>query len=545
MSTAGGWRGRLSTRILTVQLVLVLGSLAVGALLALPALARANDDSYQRRAVAIAASLAGLPQVVSAVRVGDPHDVVPVVAASVRSSTQAVFVAITDAAGVDLADPHAYASGTPGARAGDATLHASRGVESGPHGRIAFASVPVLEHGTPIGLVTVGLPVHGIGVSMVGLGGALLVSLAGAVAVGLAAAWALHRRVRRETFGVSLRDLTSMVQEREAMLHGIQEGVLGLGQDERVHFLNDEAARLLRLPPGSVGRRLEELFPLGRMRDALVGRLDGVDQPVVDDTGRVLMVSHIPVRVDGRSLGAVVTIRDRTEPESLLRELDDVIGLTDALRAQAHEFANRLHTLAGLISLEHYDEAMAFIEEVSRRRNEMADFILARIGHPVVAALLLAKMTVAEERGIELRLSPGSRIDGQISEPGDLVTILGNLVDNAFDAIGSTNATGWVEVRLRSVGPTLFAEVADSGPGVPPAARVHVFTDGYTTKVSQSGARRGLGLALVHKLVSRRGGIITVDREIGATFRFRLPGYVTPQHPEHPEHPEAMMAGRS
>lgn len=544
MPSGGGWRDGLATRILAIQVLLVLTSLSVGVVLAVPVVIRVNRLAAQNRATAIAASVAGLPRVVAAVRARDPRDSVAMVAAAVRRSTGALFVAVTDASGYDLADPQRYASGDPAAGLVHVALRASSGVESGPNGQTAFGSVPVGTRAHPIGLVTVGLALHGVGVPVVGSSGALFLGLAGAVVVGLLVVWILHHRLRRDTFGVSLHDLTSMVQEREAMLHGIREGVLGIGPDERVHFLNDEAARLLRLPAGSVGRRLEEVFPMSRMRDALSGRLVGVDQPVVDDTGRVLMVSHIHVQVDGRDLGAVVTIRDRTEPESLLRELDDVIGLTDALRAQAHEFSNRMHTLAGLISLERFEEALTFIDEMSRVRTAMADFVVERVGHPVLAALILAKMAVAEERGIDLRLSPASRIDGEIADLGDLVTILGNLVDNALDAADSDTEEAWVEIRLSSVGQTLFCEVSDSGPGVPTSERIRIFTDGYTTKCSPSGARRGLGLALVHKLVTRRGGIVSVDSEVGATFRVRLPAFVTvPREPHEPED-AAILAGQ-
>lgn len=544
MPSGGGWRDGLATRVLAIQVLLVLTSLSAGIALAVPALIRVQRIASQNRATAIAASVAGLPRVVAAVRARDPRDSVAMLAAAVRRSTGALFVAVTDASGYDLADPQRYATGDPVPGLVHVPLHASSGVESGPHRQTAFGSVPVGTRAHPIGLVTVGLAMHGLGVPVVGSSGALLLGLIGAVAVGLLVVWILHHRLRRDTFGVSLRDLTSMVQEREAMLHGIREGVLGIGPDERVHFLNDEAARLLRLPAGSVGRRLEEVFPIGRMRDALSGRLAGVDQPVVDDTGRVLMVSHITVQVDGRDLGAVVTIRDRTEPESLRRELDDVIGLTDALRAQAHEFSNRVHTLAGLISLERFEEAMAFIDEMSRVRTAMADSVVERVGHPVLAALIMAKMAVAEERGIDLHLSPASRIDGQVADPGDLVTILGNLVDNALDAVGAGTDEAWVEIRLSSVEQTLFCEVADSGPGVPTPDRISIFADGYTTKCSPSGARRGLGLALVHKLVTRRGGIVSVEREVGATFRVRLPGFVTVHCDPHAAGDITILAGQ-
>ncbi|MGH3632432.1 MAG: sensor histidine kinase, partial [Sciscionella sp.] len=220
-------------------------------------------------------------------------------------------------------------------------------------------------------------------------------------------------------------------------------------------------------------------------------------------------------------------IRDRTEPESLLRELDSVLGLTEALRAQAHEFSNRLHTLVGLVELGRYEDAVRFVTAVSISRNELTDVLVNRVHHSMVVALLLAKTTVAAERDVTLILDEKTDLRGRLLEPGEAVTVLGNLVDNAIDAAAGRGGDAWVRVKLATEGDGLLIEVADSGPGIPGTLVSSIFVDGFTTKGSTNGARRGLGLALVQQVVAHRRGTIDVGRGVGAVFSVVLPKCVT------------------
>ncbi len=184
----------------------------------------------------------------------------------------------------------------------------------------------------------------------------VLLYFAISLGIGLVASLTLARRLKRSTFGLELDEIASLVQEREAMLHNIREGVITLDTDERVTLINDEARRLLPIAEFALGRSIAELVEPGRLRDLLSGATAGEDQVVLTDE-HVLVVNRMPVLRDGRQLGAVITLRDRTELEALLRELDGVDALTDALRAQQHEFSNRMHTLAGLIELGDHDAA--------------------------------------------------------------------------------------------------------------------------------------------------------------------------------------------
>jgi sensor histidine kinase regulating citrate/malate metabolism len=339
--------------------------------------------------------------------------------------------------------------------------------------------------------------------------------------LGIAGSLLLSRRVKRQTLGLEPVEIRGLVEHREAMLHGIKEGVIGLDQSERVTLVNEVARELLALPADSEGRTLAELGCDQRLVDVLTGVTAGQDQVVV--TGeRVLILNRQPIGLRGLTIGSVTTLRDRTELVALQRELGVVRHTTDTLRAQAHEFTNQLHTIAGLIQLSEYDEVVGYITALSQARAQLTDDVTSRIDDPALAALLIAKASLAAERGVRLRLSNACRL-GRVDElSADLVTVVGNLVDNAVDATGST-PDGWVEVDIRQDADTVQVIVRDSGPGIAPELTEEVFARGFTTKVAADGGQRGFGLALTRLVCTRRGGDVSVENSGGAVFSARLP----------------------
>lgn len=316
------------------------------------------------------------------------------------------------------------------------------------------------------------------------------------------------------------------------MLHGIREAVLGYDKNQRVLLANDPARRLLQLPSDFLGRPLREVLPPGRLSEVVTGEAPGNDLLVVQGD-RVLVANRMPIRHDHRRhLGWVVTFQDRTESETLKRQLDDAIGLTETLRAQSHEFANRLHTLVGLVELGHYSEAIRFVTDVSAARAGLTDQLKAAIRDPMLVALTLAKHSLADERGVQFRVAPDSHVTSDIANASEVLTVVGNLVDNAIEAATLEPEPRWVELTVVSADAELLIRVRDSGPGVPAHMRDAIFTDGVTTKSSRSGAHRGIGLALVRQVVERRGGVITVDHDGGAVFTAVLPNAVGPAAPD-------------
>jgi sensor histidine kinase regulating citrate/malate metabolism len=330
--------------------------------------------------------------------------------------------------------------------------------------------------------------------SLVGLGGSLLLS----------------RRIKRQTLGLEPREIAGLVEHREAMLHGLREGVVGVDAAGRITLVNDEAVRLLELAEEPIGVAVADLPVAGSIADVLSGRT-GADDLAVASGGRVLVLNQMPVVNQGHRIGWVTTVRDRTELVDLNRQLDVWRGTTDTLRAQAHEFSNRMHTIAGLIELGEYDEVASFVATQSRARAGWVDRVLARVDDASIAALLVAKGSRAGELGVSLELDDDTRlpaVEGALS--ADILTVLGNLVDNAMEAVTATH--GSVDVRLRTVDGSVEIRVADDGPGVPDDLASRVFDQGFSTKPSSDPGGRGWGLALSRVVCEQRGGGVRVTR---------------------------------
>ncbi len=389
--------------------------------------------------------------------------------------------------------------------------------------RSVIAHVPVFDDDKArvLGFVAVGDNTPGLWESLEGAAPNLLTYLGVASVLGVAGSLLLARRVKRQTLGLEPRAITRLAEHRDTMLHGIKEGVVGLDPQLRITLVNDEAMRLLELPADSVGRTLSELGVDRRLCEVLSGRIQGQDQIVVAGE-RVLVLNRMPISSRGRAIGSVTTLRDRTELVSLQRELDVTRTTTDTLRAQAHEFRNQLHTISGLVELGDYPEVVGYVNRLTRSQARLNDQVTSRVQDPAVAALLIAKASQAAERGVRLRISEGTRL-GRVDErlSTDLATVVGNLVDNALEAIGYA-PDGWVEVAIAQHDGRVRVVVRDSGPGVAPELAEEVFEHGFTTKAAADG-RRGIGLALIRMVCARRGGQVGVRNDDGAVFTAELP----------------------
>jgi two-component system CitB family sensor kinase len=462
-----------------------------------------------------------------------------VLATQVRQETGALFVVITNARGIRLTHPNPALIGTPVTYADPEpdtsepfrTGQVYLGVQRGTLGWVAAGKAPLRLNGRLVGQVSVGFAAANVSSALSGALLTFILYLLGVLAVGVLAALALARRLKRQTFGLELGEIAALLQEREAMLHGIKEAVLGYDTGERVLLANDAARDLLGLPAEFVGRRLRYMLPPGRLADVVTGAVTGSDLLVLHED-RVLVANRMPIIRDRRQIGWVVTFQDRTESEALKRSLDEVTGLADTLRAQSHEFANRLHTLVGLVELGHYNEAVEFVTGLSATRGELTDQLAEAIGEPKLAALILAKVSLASERDVELRLMPDSRVGQRISAITQVLTVVGNLIDNAIDAAALAPDPRQVELTLVPAASGLLIRVRDTGPGVPHDLRDQIFTDGVTTKSSVAGARRGLGLALVRQVVESMGGMVSVGQDGGAVFTAVLPGCLDANEPD-------------
>ena len=543
-------RGRLSTQVVIAQVVVLVLTVLAGFAVVEWQLKEQLNGQYEQRALAVAESLAVQPAVIQAVVSEKPGGNAQRLAMTVMARTNALFIVITNAQGIRYSHPNPALIGKPvqddpGETASAESFLTGKpwvGIQEGTLGPTVRGKAPIFDGTRLVGEVSVGFPTVDVSRQVIGSLPVLGALLLGVLAVGVLASLGLSHRLKRQTFGLELGEIAALLQEREAMLRGIWEGVIGYDIDGRVLLANDAACSLLRLPPDFLGRPLRTLLPPGRLNDVVNGEVSGSDLLVLVDE-RVLVVNRMPIhREHHRHLGWVVTIHDRTEPESLKRELDEAIGLTEALRAQSHEFANRMHTVVGLVELGQYEEAIRFVTDVSALRDNLTEQLKAAIGDPKLVALTLAKSSLADECGVQLRVTADSHVDGTITDIGEVLTVTGNLIDNAIDATAQAPEPRWVELAVVSAGNGLLIRVRDSGPGVPDGNREVIFTDGFTSKASRTGARRGLGLALVRQITERRGGTVSVECDGGAVFTAVLPGCVATS-PEPDAQPSAEPVG--
>ncbi|MEZ7003648.1 ATP-binding protein [Streptomyces sp. AD55] len=524
-----GWPRQVFAQVLLVQLLITTGVLLLLTGLFLQPLRTQLDYQAEHEALAIAQTTAVDPEIAAGLLSSGPDPAGPVQRRTERTrrATGALYVVVMDLRGIRWSHTDVRRVGHRVSTDPSPPLHGHTvlEVDRGTLGTSARAKVPLRDStGEVIGAVSVGIAYSGVQERLMAALPGLLRYAGAALTVGAGAAFLVARTLRRRTHGVSVADIVALLSEREAMLHAVREGVIALDRHERVRLVNDEASRLLSLEEDAEGRDLKEVLPPGRSRDVLTGRVTGRDVLTVCEN-RVLIANRMPTP-DG---GAVVTLRDRTEVELLGRELDSIKGLLDALRAQDHEHANRLHTVLGYLDLDMSERARDYVAGLTHARRASADDIAERVRVPMVSALLAGKSAVAAERGVTLRLSDRSQLPSRLIDARDIVTVLGNLIDNALDVFGAHATQPAVEVEVFVEADTVVARVSDNGPGVPVDLRDTVFDEGWSTKEAPHHRGRGLGLAMVRSLAERYGGTARIAARAGggAVFTVTFPGIVT------------------
>lgn len=354
----------------------------------------------------------------------------------------------------------------------------------------------------------------------------LLLFLGIGAGLGGVGSWLLSRLIRRRTRGLEPEQIATLADHREALLYSIREGVVGVSPQGVVTVLNDSARELLDLPADAVGRPVAGLDLEPEVRRVLDGGDDDTEAVVVSGS-RVLVLNRRRASSQGQQVSTVTTLRDRTELVSLQGQLGSTRSVTETLRAQTHEFANQLHTISGLVQLEEYDEVSTFIANLTRRRARISAAVTDAVDDPTVAALLVAKTSLAAETGVELTLADSSYLPRlSVGLSSDVTTVLGNLIDNAVDATPPVTGAR-VRIGLSDDGRTVGVEVRDEGPGVPQELADRIFVRGFSTKPDsvdgQGVGGRGIGLALVSVVCARRGGAVSVRNDGGAVFRAELP----------------------
>ena len=523
----GGWS--LARQLLLLQVIIVGVLVGAGALLAYLDVRDRTEESTTEEVVSVALTIADSPAVVDAVTAHEPSAVLQPFAERVRRHTGVDFITIMDPDGRRFTHPNPDRIGERFLGHIDEALAGRVFTETytGTLGPSIRAVVPVRDGTEVVALVSVGITLDALaGQVRDRLVPLVIVALVTLVA-GTAGAYLVSRRLARQTHGLGPAELGRRLEYHEAILHTVREGLLLVDQAGRVTLCNDGARELLDLTGDVEGRAIADLGLPPAMVASMAPDRTTRDELHLTDR-RVLVVNCAPVRAGDRAHGTVVTLRDHTDLQALTGELDSVRGFAESLRSQAHEAANRLHTVVSLVELGRTEEAVEFATAELALAQQLTDRVVDAVSEPVLAALLLGKAAEANERGAELVITPETEIDdavlGGALVPRDVVTILGNLIDNALDAALEAGTAPKVFVTARAEDGELLLRVADTGRGLSAESVPAAFGRGWSTKATTTGGGRGLGLALVQQAVRRGGGTIEVGGgERGAVFTVRLP----------------------
>jgi sensor histidine kinase regulating citrate/malate metabolism len=505
------WPRSLAGQAIALQILVIAVVVLAGSALALFDAAGDGDAAARQQVVGIATALADSPSTAAAIESGRATEILQPVTEAVRKNTDIAFITIMapDRTRFTHTDPAQI-----GAKYIGTIEPALRGetfseVYTGTLGPSTRAVAPVRDGtGRIVGLVSAGILQQSLADRWRAQVPTIVGVTLGALAISLVGVWAIRRRLLRQTRGLRPDELRVMYEHHDAILHSVSEGLIVVDRNG-VALVNDEARRLLALPPGPVDRADLPEF----LRTYNPGARDELH--VTDD--RVLVVNRSPVE-DAPSDSEVVTIRDRTELQGALGELNSLKVLTDTLRAQAHEAANKLHTIVTMVEMGRAEEAVTFATHELTLSQQLVDRLSNAVGEPALVALLLGKTAQADERGIELTVTEDTHLPSNADDVAlsgqEMVTVLGNLIDNAMDACDRGDP--WVEVTVSQDNGTLLMRVADSGPGMDAATFEKAMQRGYSTKSGSDAEAHGLGLALVAQVVKRHHGTLTADVTYGS-----------------------------
>ncbi|MBP1934714.1 DcuS/MalK family sensor histidine kinase [Ammoniphilus resinae] len=516
----------LLTTITTLVCIVVALSLFVTDALIVRQVEENTRDYLSEKATNIARVVAHSPTVVEGLQMQMGESRIQPFADEMRRVSGVEFIVVMDMNGIRKSHPDPakvgkhFAGGDEGA-ALNGQEYVSTG--KGTLGMSLRAFTPVrAQDGKQIGVVVVGITLNRVQSEVSRSRVALFWGIGMGGLVGIAGALLLARRIKKILFGLEPRQIAKLLQERSAILDATREGIIAIDSETRITLVNSEGRRLFQrggLSEDPLGKPIKELIPETRLDRVLKNGQSEHDQEI-EVYGIPLIVNRVPIYLKQRIVGGLMTFRDKTDIKRMAEELTGIKLYAGALRAQTHEFMNKLHVILGMVHLGAYDQLTKYINQTARQYQQDVGFILRRVKNTVLAGFLLGKNSFVREAGAELILVD----DAYIPDPEDSeiihewVTILGNLIDNAVDAMKDREQKKIFIDAYYDQG-MLTMEVEDTGKGFDENEREHLFKKGYSTKKEEAG-ERGLGLYLVKQIVGKRGGSIEVFSQVGEGSRF-------------------------
>lgn len=490
------------------------------------------EDQIGKRALSVAQSVALIPELKAAFYSEDPSSIIQPIAEAIRIETGAEFIVVGNTESIRYSHPIESRIGNKmvgddnDAALIDGETYISTAVGSlGPSIR---GKVPIFSNdGEIIGIVSVGFLIDDIHLTIDTYLKNTRYLMAIMIFIGVIGAIFISYHVKKAILGLEPEEIAHLFKEKEALIQSLHEGVIAVNKNGQISTINQNAKKVIS-PEATVeienGTPIKSVFKHTRLLDVIETGESQFNQELwINDN--LFVVNRVPIYKNKKVIGAVATFRNKTEIIELSKELSKVKQYSEALRSQTHEFSNKLYTISGLLQLKKTDEAIEFINKESQLQQEFIHFLIERISDPYISAVLLGKMNRAHELGVTLIIDEESSLTFHLSKQQreSLITVLGNLLENAYDAVIENNhSEKLVKVSFTDIGPEMIFEVEDNGPGIDDGAFNKIFEQGFSTK---SEAHRGIGLYLVKDLVvNLEGAILFEESELGgACFIVTIP----------------------
>jgi sensor histidine kinase regulating citrate/malate metabolism len=476
------------------------------------------EDQMGKRALGVSQTIATMPEVARLLEAQDPDGEIQVLAEAIRLQTGAQFVVIGDRHGKRYSHPDPkkigkdMVGGDNDQALKNGEAYASKAV--GTLGLSLRGKVPIVDaNNSIIGIVSVGYLEESIHQMIVSQRANIILANVILVIVGALIAILLARSFKRAIFGLEPHEIGRMFKERSAILASIREGIVAINRDGDITMINQAAKKTLDLSPDQeyLNQPIQSILPGNGILDVL-----RTGESQLDCERRVgnkeIIVNRIPIWHDEKVMGVVSSFREKDEIDTLANELSQVQEYSGMLRQQTHEYSNKLHTISGLIQLEAYDKAIELISSETSGYQDLLQFLVSAVPDPLVAGCILGKYSRAKELNIQLNVDRHSNftdVPDWINKE-KIVTVLGNLLDNAYQAVTPlSEGRRVVNLSLTDLGNDLILEVEDSGDGISADVAGHIFEKGVSTSENKD---RGIGLYLVKDVLSYLNGHITVNR---------------------------------
>ncbi|MGA7510009.1 MAG: sensor histidine kinase [Erwinia billingiae] len=518
---------KLSTSVsLMVSAVIVAVLLAVHFFYFLQ-ISQVTNKGVEDKALAVARTLADSPDIHRGLLLPPDSNVIQPIATAVLQSNDLLFVVVTNMAGIRYSHPnkdainhHFIGDDLQPALLGKENVSINRGqlVQA----LRVFTPVFDAEH-KQIGVVVIGISLSEVADQINQSRWNILWTALFGILVGAIGTWLLVKASRRILFGLEPYEVSELFEQRQAMLYAIKEGVIAVDINAQVTLINHAARKLFRetgMPQALESEIIQSIQATGaliiNLREVLRSGKPQRDEEILF-RGRVLLCNTMPVLKGGVMIGAICSFRDKTEVTQLTQRLSGMVNYVDALRQHSHEFMNKLHVILGLLHMKSYAQLEEYILKTANNYQTEIGSLVKKIQSPVIAGVLLSKLNRAADSGHQLILSEDSFLpdSGNEQQTSVLVTVLGNLIENAFDALAQ-QPDGEVSVLLHYQNGWLSCEVSDDGPGIPAEQLDAIFEHGFSSK----GEQRGVGLFLCKQQIQSLGGEIIVESDPGVYTQF-------------------------